>query len=287
MTTKEFLNDKVRQVYDDFIAANQWCSLNGTELSVNSYADITYQQKYIIKYFSAYFCEYYEMYYKFFTDFEGDHVNILSIGCGAGIDCYALNRVLIDKGVRVDINYIGLDCVDWSYRPAFDWAIFKKGCISSLGASDVQYVDLVVFPKSLTELSNEHRCDFANLLAKSNEQQNVYFINTYVTDYPAENTRVNGVKQFRTISTILQQNSLTPSTDPSRYYYKIRHDEWLGHSYDFFTIPDEVVPNVSRLKSQCTNNGSQSNCSSCSIDFYPILKANYLAFNMLKFERKV
>lgn len=287
MSTKEFLNDKVGQVFDDFIAANQWCSLNGADLSVDSYADITYQQKYIIKYFSAYFCEYYEMYEDFFADFEGDHVNILSIGCGSGIDCYALYRVLIDKGIGIDINYKGLDFVDWSYRPTFGWATFKKGCISSLGASDLQDVDLIVFPKSLTELSYEHRCDFANLLAKSNKKQNVYFINTYVTDYPAESSHVDGLSQFGTISKILQQSSFKPSTDPSRYFYKTKHNDWLGYSYNFFTIPDEVVPNVSSLKSQCTNNGSQSDCSSCSIDFYPILKANYLAFNMLKFERKV
>lgn len=287
MLTKEFLNDKVEQVYNDFITENQWCSLNGAVLSVNSYADTTYQQKYIIKYFAAYFCEYYEMYDLFFADFTGDHVNILSIGCGSGIDCYALDRVLIDKGISIDINYIGLDCVDWNYRPEFGWATFKNGCISSLEASDLQCVDLIVFPKSLTELSYEHRCDFANLLAKSNKQQNVYFINTYVTDYPAEPTHVDGLKQFGTISKILQQNSLTPSTDPSVYFYKIKHNEWIGYSYDFFTIPDKVVPNVSNLKSRCTNKGRQSDCSSCSIDFYPILKANYLAFNMLKFERKV
>ncbi|EPF2550270.1 hypothetical protein ACSL9F_003450 [Vibrio cholerae] len=287
MSTKEFLIEKVESVFNEFIAANQWCSLNDAGLSVDSYTDITYQQKYIIKYFAAYFCEYYEMYEDFFKDFEGSSANILSIGCGSGIDCYALNRVLLDKGISISINYVGLDYVDWNYRPDFDWATFKQGCISSLKSSDLSNVNLIVFPKSLTELSYDHRCDFAELLANSNQEKKIYFINTYVTNYPAEPTHVDGIDQFVTISRVLESNSIKPKNDPNQYFYKRRHDEWLGYSYNFFSVPEQVVPMVSKLKAQCISNGKESNCSTCSIDFYPVLKANYLAFNLVKFERTV
>nr|VVV03974.1 hypothetical protein AW0309160_01357 [Aliivibrio wodanis] len=287
MTTKEFLNEHVEFVFDDFFATQQWCSLNGTELSVNYYTDITYQQKYIIKYFSAYFCEYYEMYEKFFKDFDGDSVNILSIGCGSGIDCYALNRVLIDNNLDITVSYVGLDYVDWSYRPTFNWATFKQGCISSLAASDLNNVNLLVFPKSLTELSYEQRCDFAALLANNNKEKHLYFINTYVTNYPVEYTHVDGIEQFVTISRILEKDSLKPQTNPYQYFYKTKYNEWLGRSYRFFSIPDKVVPIVSKLQSLCVNKGNQSECATCEINFYPVLKANYLAFNLVKFEREV
>ncbi|MEJ3600050.1 hypothetical protein WFH67_05820 [Vibrio vulnificus] len=225
------------------------------------------------------------MYEKFFKKFNGNKLNILSLGCGSGVDCEALSRVVADKGLSIDINYVGIDVVNWNYRPNFYWAKFKLQCISSLTKSDVSDIDLFVFPKSLTEFSKEQRKGLGELIDDHNENKNIYFLNTYVTDNARDGSRVDGINQFLTISDILEKSKWECMEDPNQYYYKI-NGGWLGHNFSFFKIPDEVKPFVEELKDSCDNYNGSEECEYCNIDFIPILNSRYLAYNLLNYKRK-
>jgi len=281
--TKSFLESKINTVYEDFVEES-WCELNNRDLNVDGYTSSVYQQRYMLKYYGAYFCELYGMYERYFQDFDGTELNVLSLGCGSGIDCEALNRVIIDLELDIDINYVGVDIVDWSYRPQLSWATFKLMCISELVAKDVRDVDLFVFPKSLTELDSDTLDFIGKLIAKSNKKDLIYFLNTYVTDHAADSSRVDGITQFGVINKHLKAKSWECLTSPLKYYYK-RNCGWLGYSYNFFKLPDDVKPFVEELKDNCNNHNGSTQCINCDIDFIPIFTSKYLAYNLLGYER--
>ncbi|EPH5257783.1 hypothetical protein ACS0KS_003656 [Vibrio cholerae] len=282
--TRNFLETKIKSVYDEFVDG-VWCDLNEHSLNTSGYSSLAFQQKYILKYYGAYFCELYGMYEKFFKNFNGNSLNILSLGCGSGVDCEALSRVVADKRLRIDIKYVGIDVVDWSYRPDFYWAEFKLQCISSLTKDDVSDIDLFVFPKSLTEFSKEQRNGIGELIGENNTNENIYFLNTYVTDNAKDGSRVDGITQFLTINEALDKSNWKCMEDPNYYYYKT-DGGWLGYNFNFFKIPDEVKPFVEELKDSCDNHNGSEECKSCDIDFIPILNSRYLAYNLLNYKRK-
>ncbi|MEZ8082411.1 hypothetical protein [Enterovibrio norvegicus] len=281
--TREFLETKIRRVFDEF-SNEEWCDLNSSLLNADSYFATVNQQKYILKYYGAYFCELYGMYEKFIREFKENELTVLSFGCGSGVDCEALNRVIVDLGKNIEINYVGIDIVNWNYRPNFPWATFKTMCASEIKTSDVADVDLFVFPKSLTELSKETRGRIGELISQGSSKEHIFFINTYVTDNAVDGNRVDGIAQFSTINNILKNANWSCSSSPTEYLYKTNGD-WLGYNFNFFKLPDELKPFVEKLKVNCQNQDGSSECIKCDIDFIPILNSRYLAFNLLEYKR--
>ena len=282
--TRTFLETKIRTVFTDFSREESWCDLNNSELTPENYSLPVNQQKYILKYYGAYFCELYGMYEKFLRSFRGTHLNVLSLGCGSGVDCEALNRVRIDLGLDLEINYVGIDIVNWNYRPDFAWADFQTKCASEIAYSDVELVDLFIFPKSLTEIPNAYLVNIGDLISTKSNLDNVFFINTYVTDN-AESSRVDGLDQFGAINRLMESNGWDSLSEPGKFYYKI-DGNWLGRNFNFFKLPDELKPFVEELKGNCQNQNQSEDCSNCDIDFIPILNSRYLAYNLLEYKRK-
>ncbi|WHP29636.1 hypothetical protein QMG90_12485 [Trabulsiella odontotermitis] len=282
--TRNFLEGKVQAVFNDF-ENERWCSLNNFGFNSNGYSSKVNQQQYILKYYGAYFCELYGMYKKLLQSFNGDELTILSIGCGSGVDCEALNRVVIDENKTVTIKYVGIDLIDWHYRPNFPWAQFKTRCASTLQAADVEDVDLFVFPKSLTELSLDIRKHIADLIVKNSKKNPIYFINTYATYNAHDNNSINGIDEFQTISKILTDDGWQCDQEPNYYTYFIKQ-RWLGLDFTFFKLPDDVLPFVSELKDSCNNHNNSPQCMACNINFWPVFSNKYLAYSLLKYTRE-
>ncbi|EMU7958493.1 hypothetical protein AAIJ15_002598 [Salmonella enterica] len=281
--TKSFLEGKIQSVFDDF-EQERWCNLNTNSFSYENYQSKVNQQKYIIKYYGTYFCELYGMYEKLLNSYIEKDLNILSIGCGSGVDCEALNRVCIDHNRVVNKRYVGIDIVDWNYRPTFQWSYFKTISAGNLDSSDVENVDLFVFPKSLTELPKDIRDHIGNTITAYSKKDIIYFINTYVTNNPTNPECVDGIRQFGNINKILNDHSWACSSEPNVYYHKVNNG-WLGRNFDFFNIPDEVTEFVKELKDSCNNHNNSKECLDCDIDFWPVFTSRYLAYNLLKYTR--
>jgi hypothetical protein len=285
LSTKEFIHGFIDVVFEDF-KANSWCEINEFELSVDSYMVLANQQKYILKYYAAYFCEYYELYNDFLKRFGGKKVNIISIGCGPGIDCDALNRVIKDNSIDIEVKYLGIDLVDWAYKPEYDGYSFEHKGIDQLTVSDVSNVDLIVFPKSLTEINSTSLERFATLIAGNCNSTKLFFLNTYVTDAPYDSNRVDGVNQFQMICDILIKYGFTTNDKTNSWFYISDANSWLGYYYNFFKIPDNVRPFVEKLKSNCEKfDDDFDECRQCNIDFIPVMRSNYLASNLIEFNR--
>ena len=281
MDTKNFIYNFVDTVLNDF-KNNSWCDLN-FDLNTASYDMVVNQQGYLLKYFAAYFCDYYQGYAEFFKKFKGSELNVISIGCGAGIDYYALNRVIADENYDISVNYLGIDIIDWEYKPDFE---FKNQGIDDISAIDVKNVDLIVFPKSLTELNTESLKNFANLICRECDSKNIFFLNSYITNNPQNNYCVDGINKFEVIAKILLDSEFNTTDKPHFYTYFTNQNDWLGRHFPFFEIPDGVRLLTEKLKSKCQEHDTtQPDCQECGVGFIPIFRSNYIAYNVVEFHR--
>ena len=99
-----FLEEHMIKVFNDF-KNEEWCELQNNGLDTNHYSNISKQQYYLLKYFPAYFTEYYHAYSKLFKDLNKDVISIISIGCGAGLDYYALEHYKRVNNSNLNYNY--------------------------------------------------------------------------------------------------------------------------------------------------------------------------------------
>ena len=127
------------------------------------------QACYILRYTYAYAFEYYQLYMKMLSEFDNsENLSVLSVGCGAMIDAWALEIASKTKKTNYCIEYMGVDkAKDWKEdycpetneiekrEPAFDTCagLFLMSC-------DTIDYDAIVFPKSLRDIYINDKEDF-------------------------------------------------------------------------------------------------------------------------------
>ena len=147
-----------------------------------------FQRWYVWRYYIAYIYEYAHMYTDVLKDLEDASpslLNVLSIGCGMGVDYrglqYARNELVWPKAARLSVDYMGVDLAPWDkdllacglpfdrFRIATSTDIVEylasKVALARLGALDV-----LVFPKSLGDLPDEAVRCVAHALASHGPQ---------------------------------------------------------------------------------------------------------------------
>ncbi len=254
----------------------EWCILNTTGLTTENYIDECQQEYYLLKYYPAYLAEYYRMYSKLFTMYKKESINIISIGCGAGIDYNALN-IIQDKPL---VDYLGIDIIDWSYKPSF---AFEQIDISQLNEIHFNNIDVIVFPKILTELSDEQIQTLANTIVNSNLSNELYFLNSYITQNSHDG--VIGIEKFEIICQTLLSKGYTVEGENScnQYTYFKEHAGIRRYIRDFI-YPNEIKDFINDLKSKCKQyDESKDECIQCKIDIYPMMNSKYITFNVIKF----
>lgn len=294
MCKSEFLENYLRRVFEDFSNSN-WCNLNNFKLNKDAYKSTIIQQMYILKYFAAYFCEYYRAYLKLLKEIDQnkeEELNIISIGCGCGVDFYALEYAIAKSNLSLPVSYLGIDAIDWAYKPNSKIFKFSNKLITEIQVSDIADKNIIVFPKSLTELSRSDLLCFSNLIATSNTKNNIYFLNSYITDNPADGNRVDGTGNFNIIASKLLSSGYKTEDNTYGYYYLNQFTSGLKSTFDFFNFPNDIINKTRRLKQDCEQKELNNHeapttldCESCNIDFSPILNGKYMAYNTFKFTR--
>lgn len=136
---------------------------------IPDYNKLYVQQLYLLRYAYAYIYEYMEMYsyiYKYLYENHFSYIiygKTLSIGSGAGLDLYGLGLYLYlydYNNVRFYRNliYIGVDVVDWYYRPDRIFKVnfdFRKKDLNDIFNNKKIYSRIIIFPKSIGEIDNE------------------------------------------------------------------------------------------------------------------------------------
>lgn len=170
------VNDYIDDIFNDFkeYLDNQkkLCELKEEVYfysnHIPNYDKLCVQQLYLLRYAYAYIYEYMEMYSYMFNYFYQNKVNyngwrILSVGVGAGLDLYGLGLYLYlydYNNVRFYRNliYIGVDVVDWYYRPDRIFKVnfdFRKKDLNDIFNNKKIYSRIIIFPKSIGEIDNE------------------------------------------------------------------------------------------------------------------------------------
>lgn len=292
---KIFINSYIENVFNSFKQKEeQWCNLQNFDLHTTSYEEEINQEYYLLKYFPAYFTEYYHAIDKFFQDYKKSLLKVISIGCGAGIDFYALQLYIATKGLNIEYDYTCIDIIDWSYKPNESNFNFIHADINNIEYSIFDDVDLIVFPKILTELNTNSIEHIVSLLDISNLKDELYFLNSYITD-DSHTQQINGIEQFRKICKYLtQQYTPNRTTDfglskdkkiaCSTYFYINKH-QGLRAIYDFFVYPQEILDIFSELEKNCNYAQNTIECSQCNIGTYPMMNTKYIAYLVVKFKR--
>lgn len=291
MSTLKFITTYQEKVFEDFCKMN-WCDMNNFELNIQSYALPVNQQRYILKYFAAYFCEYYHTYEKVIQKIIERDINstrVMSIGCGCGIDFYALERVLADSDYETfKVEYIGIDAINWQYRPSKREIpfIFENKLVANITAEDISNIDIFTFPKSLTELASSDLTRLGKLIAFASKKSRIFFVNSYITNDPESGMRIDGINQFKNVFDALVTGGYTTSDNLTTYQYLSENDVGLSKRFDFFKIPDEIVDVVKSLTSCCDERDpTEHECKVCNINFWPMMKGKYLAYSIFEFTR--
>lgn len=137
-----------------------------------TYAEPLARLYYFLRYGYGYAYEYYLMWKDLLEDMKkqghgSERLDVLSLGCGNGVDLWALRTLLAERGESDRLTgYVGVDVADWSdlcfplpegegfaYRwncSAADYLKSEEACKSAFPCARV-----VVFPKSIGEMSED------------------------------------------------------------------------------------------------------------------------------------
>lgn len=164
-------NELEAYLRDDPDAAEVLRTLDYGEGQEQNYDDPHIQQLYALRYMYAYAYEYREMFRRFLSTQELPGViQLLSIGCGNGIDYWAIQEAQSDCA-REDwkfVNYTGLDRARWRKCWGREYLDKLAGNVTYLSEDAVQFLqenpilkyNVILFPKSIGEFSE---ADFSEI----------------------------------------------------------------------------------------------------------------------------
>ncbi|MGL4762370.1 MAG: hypothetical protein ACRCWG_13060 [Sarcina sp.] len=171
---EEFMIETLEEIWESFefniTFYNKFCLLHGgkfNEKNIPDYSNEIIEEHYLLKYLPAYLLEYNEIYNKILDcEFFGDKLNILSLGCGTGIDFWGAYYAIENR--VVDIEYTGVDCCRWKYYKEVEGKCkFIEANIGNITNLSNRH-NVIIFPKSIGEFTNK---DFNHLvkLVKDND----------------------------------------------------------------------------------------------------------------------
>jgi hypothetical protein len=286
---KVMIDTKMHKIYKDFskeISDLCLCELKTIRFDNKSkpdYSQKIVQQLYLLRYFPAYLCEYKYLYEKVIFTNKIDHFNILSVGCGCCIDYYSAFLAL---GSKVDcLTYWGIDAIDWAYRDSLDNSNFHfvLNNICNARFSDKPKFNLIFFPKSLSEITDDDFNLFLKKIAKPHFISNRIFLISSIMNkgYTYDSTRYNEVAD------VLRAKSFICSNFKSAQEIKIKGGlKRLDSDFDY---PDDIKLAIITLNEHCK--GYKENGKNCKDDCitqlnrWPILTSTYLSFQLNLFER--
>ena len=286
---REFIDNRVRLIYSDFshnIEGSTLCHLKTIRFDTETgpdYSNTDVQQLYLLRYFPAYLVEYKYLYDKLFRAGKLDSLKILSIGCGCCIDYYG--AFLASDNNMDRLNYWGIDTVDWKHRDLFSisTANFVKGNISSISYPKGFVFNVIIFPKSLSDISE---LDFHAFLSILKELE----INTpYV--YLISSIMDKGFKQDDTRYGMMADIFFEKGFKCLSYKgaLEMSHKGSLTHIDRGFHYPDDILNSITTLNNRCLtyktkNKNCQIDCSQ-QLNKHPILTTRYISYILNLFEK--
>jgi len=281
------------KVYHDFLfTQHSWCKIPESQFSNSQYrkydnkqyTESSIEQYYLLKYAPLYLDEYYEIYYNFLQHYKKQDIKVLSIGVGAGLDFWGFTDAIVHLNKTMNIDYMGIDLVDWKYR--LQDIRFLKKSLDDLSYEDFNNftygkANVIIFPKSIIEMDSETIKKFSNFLLNSMkdtsfENKDIWLIISYVK----KGERVSGIDKFKIIYDAFLENG-----------YRITHgdiDKWHESSDKDFKIMYPIKYKdgwMKDIQGYCYSKCNQNQISKCNlVGQYPMLKKKHIAYGIYQFK---
>lgn len=164
------LNKLIKLINQDISKMTDLRKLNDTFHNHNTsnyrYSDEFEQRAYLLRYFYAYYYEYRNV-IKSLSNILTE-LNVVSIGCGAGIDAVALKNASNNKNKK--ISYIGIDCEEWERGiiiPEDGKIKLHKVLIKEDSNNYLKDATVLFFPRSLSDIERSAWQDIKKWIKKS------------------------------------------------------------------------------------------------------------------------
>lgn len=175
----------------------------------DQYADAIFQKAYLLKYAYAYALDYQNLYKKLKdlspTLKQEGVLNILSIGCGGGIDLTAAKSVFNN----VNVIYAGVDAIYWNDRLDInkpDISYHNYG-IDDIDDNLISSADIVIFPRSITDIPSSSLINFAKRLIELNNSFYLLFALVH-SNTAANSQRDEGFNRINSMVKVIEEGRL-------------------------------------------------------------------------------
>lgn len=309
MTINELLINIKKDMLDQLKKELSIKSLRGMRFDLESPPDYTMplsQQIYLLRYLYAYSFEYFLVFYKMFNASDGEikkAFNILSIGCGSAVDYWAFKRAVNYMELTEEIEivcYNGIDIVSWLYsfpKEKYDLVnIHQQDFISWLRENTDIFSksDIIFFPKSIGEFSDEYFSDLLNELTKDNckiSRKSVAVIGSF-----RKRKHAFDVARFDQIVNCLKSSanyrvwkSVTKSPQSARSCQKIPN--LFGYFEDYPANLREELRNICKYCNEFNRNGDHCDNPNCldptiNVNKYPITTKDYIDFKIVILKKR-
>jgi hypothetical protein len=291
----QFIEDKMETVFNDFREdldrIGNFCQLKTFRFDMNNTPDYNnpiMQRLYLLRFLPAYLVEYYFMYNQMLnSNFINKTLNIISIGCGCGVDAWGGKFALDKYGHDLGMRYTGLDIVDWEYSDnvGLNEYYFLHTDINELTELDEEYYNVIVFPKSIGEISNATFNCLIRVLSNTNFKDDRVVLLSSVR----KSRDFVDVNRLATITDTFEQVHGYKCLDDRRQYYFDDNERYLYEIYNNFIYPEDIKIFIKDLHTHCQgfiNNGFESHEADCSdMSRWPILKTSQIKYQVLRLER--
>ncbi len=181
----------------------QTCPINNMAqpcgFTSSQYSNDIFQKAYLLKYVHAYGLDYKNLYKKLKSLSpelnQGKILNILSVGCGGGIDLASAKNVFNN----VDIAYVGIDTISWNDRIGIGepGVSYHNYGIDKIDDSVISSADVVIFPRSITDIDKSSLNNFAKRLFNLNKKS-FYILWAHVHSNTSSNSQLdNGIDRIK------------------------------------------------------------------------------------------
>ena len=257
------IKNYISMIYDDFreyIDQNvNLCMLKTLNYQAGQkpdYSDIHIQQLYLLRYVFSYAFEYKSMFDTLFAREKfKDSIEVASIGCGNMIDYWGLVEALGEIGSgECYIKYRGIDTIDWNYkieaREKDEVKFTKVNAATIFQKTSTLISNVYIFPKSISEFSNEEFQDICESFRKKEIQRDrIHILISLRSDQGSMDRDME--RSEKIISAIKQNGFITEDNATTFIHYK---DEDRGiKKIDYkFEYPNEAIELLTSLNTECS-----------------------------------
>ena len=243
---------------------------------------------YCLRYHFGYAFEYDYMYRNhILPEYEGEKINVLSIGCGNGIDYWALRHAIAEEYSNINqVNYIGIDCVDWEEvfeSVAIDNVVYYHTDVqkSKTILDSISHIDVLFFPKSISELRYDDLMLISDHIHSKTKQLCVaasFRRETY-------NSSEDVAKYDYLIERLESYGFSITRGEKSIQYSSTNNSVGVRKLFGEYIYPDTARKYITGLYDNCTERiGDRSLCSySCkeTMSRSPILSVSQVCYNYI------